>query len=263
MRKFFKVLFNTISLAAVIILNGLAATSSISDATVGSVSAKYDTLFAPAGYAFSIWGFIYLMLILFVGFQWYALFSKKFTEVIDRTAGFFILANIANASWLFLWLEEWIGASVIVMGILLLSLIILFLRHKMELTDPPVRVLAFVWWPIAIYLGWIITATVANVAAYLTIFWDGDPLSPQLWTIIMIIVATGIYAFLVFKRNSREAAAVGVWAFVAIAVRQWNLNSEIAITSVATAIILSAIILYHASQNIETYPHKKLQRGEW
>jgi hypothetical protein len=57
---------------------------------------KYNTLIAPTGYAFSIWGLIYLMLIMFVGYQWYSYYKLKQDAEIRQTGIWLSLANIAN-----------------------------------------------------------------------------------------------------------------------------------------------------------------------
>lgn len=255
MTRTFLVVLNTITFAAVILVNIISGYGDLSDNTVGEVSRKYNSLFAPAGYAFSIWGLIYLMLAGFIGFQWYALFSRKYSEIIDKTSWYFIMSNLANVLWLVCWLNELIGLSVILMFILLWSLIMLVLKHDMEIKDAALPVLVFTWWPISLYTGWIVTATVANIAAYLNIYWDGYPLSPQLWTIIMIIIAAIIYILLILKRNMREAAFAGIWALSAIAVRNWENENEIAYTALAAAIILFIYCAYEAYKNRHTLPY--------
>ena len=254
MNRKFLVIVNTLTLVAVIIINAMAGSGNIKDTTVGEVSDKYNSLFAPAGYAFSIWGLIYLGLILFEIFQWYTLFKKQNLEYIDKISGFFILSNVANFMWIILWLNEFIGLSVIMMCVLLLSLIAIVMRGDMELKKVSFPVLAFVYWPFTIYLGWIIVATVANVAAYLNISWNGEPLTPELWTIIMIVVAAIIYLLLIYKRNMREAAGVGIWALIAIAVRHWNEITVISYSALILALIILSAIILHAYKNRKHLP---------
>lgn len=230
----------------------MAGSGQLTGKTIGEISAKYDTLFTPAGYAFSIWGLIYLAVFAFTVFQWSALLRKTNSWVIDQTGIWFIVANLANIAWLFLWLNEALVWSLVAMLILLSALIAMMFRLKMETWDAPLRILAFVWWPWAIYLGWIVVATVANTAAVLTsLGWDGSPFSPQVWTIAVIAVAVAIYVLLIYFRNLRESAVVGVWALIAIAVRQGSANPEIATTAwVAATIILFAAVI-HGLRNLE------------
>ena len=253
---------NTLSLIFALVLNGLAGSGVFNGKSVGDISARYDTLIAPAGYAFAIWGIIYLLLILFVGYQWYAWLRNRDDTALKQTGYWFALGNIANGLWIFAWLNEYMGISVLLIFILLFSLIMLTLRLRLEIWDAPLRTIGFVWWPICIYLGWIVVASVANVAAYLvSLNWQGGFLSPSTWTVIMIAVATVIYLLLTFIRNMREAALVGIWAFIAIAVRQWSVHDEIVLAALAGAGILLIVVSWHGYKNRATSPFKKLSWG--
>lgn len=263
MSRLVLLLLNTISLVAVIIFNALAGSGNLGDYSMGELSAKYDTLITPAAYAFSIWGLIYIFLTAYVIFQWWANKKKKFDETIDQAGLYFLLSNVANITWLLLWLNEHIGLSIIAMAVLLFSLVQLVIKLDLEKWDAPVRVIVFVWWPIVIYLGWIIVASVTNVAAFLVYLqWDGFQISHELWTIIMLVIATIIYLWLTFSRNLRESAMVGVWAFIAIAIKQWEPNQNIAMIAITGAVILLIATMYHGFQNRSTAPDQKIKRGE-
>ena len=231
---------------------------------MGEVSAQYDTLFAPAGYAFAIWGLIYILLILFVGYQWFEWLKYKRDENLVKTGFWFTISNLANGFWIITWLSDYIGVSVILMLILLFALVVLTIQLRLEVWDAPVRIIAFVWWPICIYVGWIIVATVANIAAFLvSINWNGSLLPPETWTVVMVTAATFIYLLLIYFRNMREAAMVGVWALIAIAVRRWSDYHSIAIAATASAVILFLAVAVHGYINRNTSPFAKLKRGEW
>jgi uncharacterized membrane protein YhaH (DUF805 family) len=112
-------------------------------------------------------------------------------------------------------------------------------------------------------LGWIIVASVTNVAAFLVYLqWDGFQLSPEFWTIALLAVATTIYLLLIFKRNLRESATVGIWAFIAIVVKQWNDNQLIGIIAIVAAALLLIATMYHGYKNRSTSPDQKFKRGE-
>ena len=269
------VLFNTLTLICTVFLNYLSNTGFFGGKTIGEISEKYDTLFTPASYAFSIWGIIFLMLFAFVGFQVYILYKFKnsendydnseniFIETIHQTSFWFIIANLCNATWVYVWLNEYVALSVMVMFFLLLSLIQLTKNLLLEVWDAPVRIIAFVWWPIVIYLGWIMVASIANVSSFLvSIGWQGDPFFASTWTVLMIIVATGLYLGLITLRNLREAAMVGVWAMIAIAYRQWNAEPLIAYVALVCASLIFLAASYHGYKNQETSPLIKWKRGE-
>ena len=263
MKQKILLLSNTITLLFALVMNALAGSAVFNGTSVAEVSARYESLFTPAGYAFAIWGVIYLLLIAFVGFQWYSRIKLNQDENLNRTGFWFAISNLANGFWIAAWVSGYIGMSVVLMLVLLLSLIVLTIQLRLEIWDAPVRIIVFVWWPVCIYTGWIIVATVANISAFLvSINWNGGFLSPQIWTIILIAVATAIYLFLISTRNMREAAMTGVWALIAIAVKQWQENQSIVIAAIVAAAILFFAVSVHGYKNRNTSPFKKLKRGE-
>ena len=254
-----KLILNTLTFLGALWINYYAASGHLTGRTVGDISEKYETLFAPAAYAFSIWGFIYILLILFLAYQWYSYIKEKNKQLINRISVWFVFSNVANGVWIIFWLHEDIGLSVIMMLLLLISLIKIVQRLDLELWDAPLKIIFFVWWPITVYLGWVIIAMVANIATYFVVIgWGGDPFSEELWTIIMIAAATVIYVLLTQKRNMREASLVGIWAFIAIAVRHWETYEAIAYTSLLGTLVLLGTAGYHAYKNRSTSPVAKL-----
>ncbi len=259
MRKLILLILNSVTLIFALAMNYLAGTGKFG-ASVADISAMYQNPFTPAGYAFSIWGLIYILLIAFLIHQWYAAYRLGDKTELKQAGLWFSLANLANGMWIYAWTSNMIALSMIIMLILLLSLVILSLRMHLETWDAPLRIIVFVWWPLVIYLGWIITATVANATVWLvSIGWQGGPMTPSEWTIVLIIIATLIYAFLIYYRNMREAAAVGIWALVAIAVRHWSSQVDIAWTALGAAVLLFIYISWHGYMNRETSPMQKLK----
>ena len=258
------VILNTITLVIMLFANYAGNTGFFSSENVADISHKYDTLFAPAGYAFIIWGVLFLLAVGFVVYQWILLKRKDPRQYITRTGIWFAISNIANASWLYCWLNERIGLSVICILILLLSLVILTVKLRLELDDVAVRNIFFVWWPVTLYLGWIMVATIACIAAWLTsIGWNGIGIAGNVWTMILILIAAVLYLLLIQYRNMREAAAVGAWAFIAIAVRQWNIHNDIAWIALFSALILMIAGTMHLYKNRKYSIPLKLKRGEW
>lgn len=264
MKEFILLISNTLTLAAALFINYLAGSGSLNGKTIGEVSARYPTLITPADYAFSIWGFIYLLLIAFVAYQWVGWFRKRNEESLSRAGIWFSLANVANGLWVIAFVNEALGLSVLLIFLLLFALISLVIKLRLETWDAPLRIIAFVWWPICFYIGWIVLATVSNVAVYLkSAGWQGGVLAPEAWAIIMILIATLIYLFLTFTRNMREAALVGVWGLVAIASKQWGTHEGIVISALIAAGILFAAAAYHGQRNRDTSPFLKLKRKEF
>ncbi|WP_373057378.1 tryptophan-rich sensory protein [Zunongwangia sp. H14] len=255
-------ILNLISVIIAIFASYYTQAVELNGNTMQSLSEKYFNLFTPAGYAFSIWAIIYLALLAYCGFQLYRAFKNKDTEDILATGPWFAIANFCNAAWIFAWFYEATGLSVIIMLIILLSLIKIILNTNMERWDAPLTTIAFVWWPICFYSGWIAVATIANIAAYLSkIEWDGWFLNEVQWTIVMIAVATILNLAIIYTRNMREFALVGVWALVAIYVRHSAENESIAWAAIIGAVILFLAAGYHGYKNKETSPLAKMKKS--
>ncbi|MEX2594038.1 MAG: SMP-30/gluconolactonase/LRE family protein [Anditalea sp.] len=166
MKLLFLLLFNSLTFLGMLYVNYFFASGAGGQETVGEVSDKYPTLITPADYAFSIWGLIYLLLIGFLGFQWVKFMKRNTHESLEKAGIWFSLANIFNGLWIVVWINGWLGFSVLIIFLLLFSLIQLVIRLKLEIWDAPKRIIVFVWWPISIYIGWIIIATVTNVSCH-------------------------------------------------------------------------------------------------
>ncbi len=102
--------FSTLNLISVFIAVGINYYSQIykiNGNTVGSLSNEYKNLFTPAGYAFSIWGLIFISLFIFAGYQVYQTFIRKNTmDFISQSGYWFMIANLGNALWVIVWLNE-------------------------------------------------------------------------------------------------------------------------------------------------------------
>ena len=252
--------FNFLSVILVIFVNFLGQSGIINGKTVGEISDKYSNLFTPSGYAFSIWGLIFLSLLVFSGFMLYQAFSKnKYTDFIKKTSGWFMVANIATSLWVFAWLYEFVGLSVILMFLILVKLLKIIINNNMEKWDAPFPIIAFYWWPVCLFSGWISVASIANMASYLSkIGWDGAIFSEVEWTVIMIGVAVIINLLMIYLRNMREFALVGVWALFAIYIRHQGTEELIAKTALAGAILLFLNISYHGFINRKQTPFYRM-----
>ncbi len=251
---------NILALIGTIIINYLSNTGIFNGNTMATVSARYQNYFTPAGYAFAIWGLIYLGLLAFVIYQGRGLLKKTTDEwPVTEIGWWFVVSCVANSLWVFAWLYNYTGLSVIIMIILLISLIKIILKTRMELDDLPLKKIAFVWWPFCLYSGWITVALVADVAAWLTkINWNGFGISGVAWAIIMIIIAGIINLFITWKRNMREFALVGAWALIAIGVANWNTAQSVVNIAIVVASVLFISSGIHAYINRKTNPLKNL-----
>jgi len=250
---------NGVALIVTVIINYLSNTGVFNGNTMATMSARYPTLFTPAGYAFSIWIVIYLGLLGFVVYQGRTLRGNpEAGTVVAQVGWWFVLSCVANCAWVLAWLYDRTGLSVLIMIALLFCLLQIILRTDMELTDPPLRTIAAVWWPFCLYSGWITAALIANIFAWLTsIGWTGWGVPPAVWAIIMIGVAGTAYLFMTWRRNMREYAFTGVWALVAIAIADQHRSAAVTRVAVGMAAILFVSSSIHGYMNRSFSPWRK------
>jgi hypothetical protein len=250
---------NAIALVITVFINYYASAGLLSGTTVGEISAKYQSLFTPADYAFSIWGLIYLMLAGFVIYQGRGLFKQvENDDFILQIGWWFVITCIANSAWIVAWVYEFTGLSVLLIALLLLSLLKIVINTNMERWNAPFPKILLLWWPFCFYSGWVAVATIANISAWLTkLGWSGFGLGDSSWAVGMILIAGVINLLMIWRRNMREFALVGIWALAAIAVANWGVHQSVVITAIGVSVILFVAISIHGSQNIETSPYNK------
>jgi hypothetical protein len=227
---------NFLLFLAMVTVNGLANGLPINGVTTGQLSAMYPNLFVPAGITFSIWGLIYLLLLLMVVFQFYAAIKNDNTLLLPLKAQFVLGLNfLFNAVWIFLWHYKLVFLSLLLMLGLLASLIYLFLQIK-TLPQKPLYALA-VRIPVSIYFGWISVATIANVTALLvSLNWGAWGLSENIWTIVVMAVAAILALLMLHKYGCFMYALVIVWAYTGI------ITKRTAQTVVEKDIVLAAYL---------------------
>jgi benzodiazapine receptor len=238
---------NIVAFIFTVLVNGLAGSTTIIGGTnTAQISDNYPTLITPAGYVFSIWGVIYILLGVFIVFQ--ALPSEKGKNYQKRIGSLFVLSSLLNIAWLFLWQFEYLGLSVVLMFLLLATLIMIYLRLNIGKSEASLREKLAVHTPFSVYLGWITIASIANVAsALVSVNWDGFGISPGTWATLIMIVALLITMLVVATRKDVAYGLVIIWALVGIAVKHSE-NQNIVIIAETSAIIvvaaLAAIILF-------------------
>ncbi|MGV9171424.1 MAG: hypothetical protein ACOC44_04995 [Promethearchaeia archaeon] len=235
---------NILGLVGTLIINFLANALPINNKTTGELSDAYPNLFVPAGFVFSIWGVIYLLLILFVVFQARGLVKDETinTPYLSEIGVFFMLASVANIFWIFAWHYEQVGLSLVFMLLLLVSLLGIYVRLRIGQEKVPRKEKFFVHVPFSVYLGWISIATIANVTALLVdINWDRFGLSEVFWTDFVIIIAILLAALILYTRKDIGYAAVVVWASYGIFAKQLTNNIHVAVMALIAVIIVACL----------------------
>jgi len=232
---------NVLAFVLTVVVNSLAGSTTILGGKLTSeISDANPTLVTPAGYVFSIWGIIYVLLGIFVVFQ--ALPSQAGKDFHERIGWLFVLSSLLNIVWLFLWQYEYLSLSVVVMFLLLASLIAVYLRLNIGKSKVILREKLAVHVPFSVYLGWITIATIADVSVTLvSLNWDGFGISQETWAILVIVIALLITLLVVATRKDVAYGLVIIWALLGIAVKQSGNQNIVVLTEVSAVLIALAL----------------------
>ena len=253
-------ILNAAAFIGTVTVNALANALPINGYNTGELSDMYPNLFVPAGFTFSIWGVIYLLLGLFIVYQLIVSFRSPETpgtegrEGSERTeAGgflekigiFFIITSAANIGWVFAWHYTLVGISLLAMVVLLISLILIYLRLDVRKRPVPAAIKWCVFVPFSVYGGWITVATIANVTALLVnLGWNGFGISQPVWTIAVIVVGTLITLAVLFSKQDVYYALVVEWAFFGILIKRIQSEEEIYTSIIVAVAVCMGIILF-------------------
>ena len=215
--KLVNVLVTWIFLAAMIAANALANILPINQLNTGQISAFYPNYFVPAGFTFSIWGIIYLLLINYtISYTYFTVLSDKFPKVaayLSVINKWFWVTCFLNASWILAWHYLWIWTSVLIMLLFLSTLIYIFITGKKKQSSLNKTQSFLLYTPFLVYLGWISVATIANITALLVkIDWNGFGISPVTWSLLMMITATILAIYFIWGEKTASYSLVIMWA---------------------------------------------------
>ncbi len=230
---------NILGFLLVIAVNFLSNALPINGQSMPEISAKYPSPFTPAGFTFSIWGVIYLALLIFVVYQ--ALPAQRDNRAIAGISRLFQVNCVANAAWLFAWHYDLLTISLLIMLVLLGTLVLIYRSLLAERSGTAVGQYLAVHLPFSLYTGWITLATIANISALQTANgWDNVGLTAVSWTLLKIAAAGAIGATAVLRFRDPVFVLVVAWAAFGISAMQ---SDTPAVSGAATSLALLSLIL--------------------
>ncbi len=230
---------NLAAFMLVVVFNVLSNALPINGQTMPEISAKYPSLFTPAGFTFSIWGVIYLALLLFVIYQ--ALPSQRNNETIAGISRLFQINCVANASWIVAWHYDLLNISLLIMLVLLVTLIFIYRALLGAVEQASITQHLLLHLPFSLYTGWITLATIANISTVQTgNGWDNIGLTAVSWTLLKLALAGAIGATVVLRYGDVVFVLVVAWAAYGISAMQ---SATPAVSGGALTLSLLALLL--------------------
>jgi benzodiazapine receptor len=230
---------NIAAFICVVIVNGMANGIPLNGQNTGEVSAKYPSLFTPAGFTFSIWGLIYLSLTAFVVYQ--ALPAQRGNLTLSKIGPLFITNCVANAAWIFVWHYELLWASLLLMAVILLTLIQIYRTLLAAGPASSKSEWLFLRVPFSLYTGWITVASIANISCVqIAMGWDNAGFSAVDWTLLKLAIAGALGAAVILRLRDIPYVLVIAWAANGIASRQ--VETPEVVGAAATLSILAVLL---------------------
>ncbi|MEM4735500.1 MAG: tryptophan-rich sensory protein [Candidatus Thorarchaeota archaeon] len=237
---------NVIAVVATIVVNALANIVPFNGRYTGEIADYFFNYFTPAGYVFSIWGVIYVLLIAFMLFQVRA--SQREANYLRQIGPLYLIAAVANIVWLVMFHYSYGNDLLFVFTIipivgLLLTLIVIYNRLGVGRILVSRNERLAVQLPVSVYLGWISVATIANTASVLNVLVPGITLSAQhVTTGVMVLVALVLTFLMLYQRHDYAFGLVFAWASVGIGIKHSSIL-VISYTAIGAAVVAVLLIV--------------------
>ena len=210
---------NMVAFAITILLNVLSNALPINGQSMPEISARYASLFTPAGFTFSIWGVIYLALLAFV--IWQALPAQRTSRKVAGISPWFKVNCLANALWLVVWHYDLLVLSMLLMLVILVTLVRIYALLITDIETAPFAEHLVLYLPFSLYTGWVVVATIANASILQTAWgFDDAGMAAVDWTLVKLAVAGAIGATMLLRFRDIPFALVVAWGAFGISVMQ-------------------------------------------
>ncbi|RYG20334.1 MAG: hypothetical protein EON96_01225 [Caulobacteraceae bacterium] len=214
--------------------------------TAAEFAADSDATLRVAGYAFAIWGLIYLGLLIYAVRQ--VLPATGESELLTRLGWPSALAFLGIGLWIVAAALDWeIGTIVLIFGSLLVLLVPLLMNARTIRALPRAsRERWMVVWPLALLAGWLGIAAPVNLLTVLT--GNGDlpaVASPTVWALLAVVLVAAKALAVSWALRTPAFALPIAWGLLAVFVAEQERNGVLAVGAVAASglVLVGAVIL--------------------
>ena len=208
-----KAWINGLFLAATLVINTLGALGQINGLSQKEISDMFVTLITPSPSTFSIWGVIYSLLIISIIVMIVKKDDSYYKNAVNQISTLFRVSCILNIAWIvaFSYVQLELSVLFILGFVITLSLIC---QKLLKIQDSKRWLLPLSF---GIYTGWLLIATVVNIAAMLVkLKWNGFGIAAEIWAIIILIVAILLVVAVLSKIHNAAFPLPIAWAYFGI-----------------------------------------------
>lgn len=209
-------------------------------ASNGVISDRYPTLVVAAGYAFSIWGLIFLLDVLFGLWQ---LSSRRTGSVVAGIRLPAALGFALTALWMPVFSQQLFWLALLIIWSSLACLLACALRLSQE-RRPATGQRWLAWLPLSLHAGWLSLAAILNTAQVIVAYRLLPTDNMLGWSIALLVVATILLLALNQRMHGNLAyTAAATWALAAVYVKQSASDLPGAGTAAWLAVLMAVLLV--------------------
>ena len=223
--------------------------------TQAEFAADGNTTLRVAGYAFSIWGLIYLGILAYAIRQ--ALPQTGESPLLGRMGLPSAVAFFGIGFWIIMAALNLKAASVVVILASLLALLLPMLAsaRTIRVTGTMERDRWFLIWPLAALAGWLTVAAPLNLITVATAF-EALPaaLSPTGWAVLAVVATTLVGIGVTWALRTLAYPLPIAWGLVGAFVAEQEVKPVLAFTALAAAfalVVAGVIIVFGLRRGVE------------
>jgi hypothetical protein len=209
--------------------------------TNGAISDRYPTLLVAAGYAFSIWGLIFLLDLAYAA--WQATGRRRADATLGRVAPWAAAGFALTTVWMPLFsLEQFWLCLVVIFGAMMCLVRAAWLLSVDR--SPIAGQRLWAWLPLSLHAGWLSLAAFLNLAQVVVAYELLSTTRQLPWSLVLFALAA--LALLLLNQRMRGNvvyAAAALWALVAVYVKQSGHALDGAGTAAWVALAIAALLV--------------------
>ena len=184
--------------------------------TNGAISDRYPTLIVAAGYAFAIWGPIFLLDVMSGTWQ---LLDRAPDERLRRIRPWTAMGFLLTSAWMIVFSLQWFWLALAIIWASLACM--LFAAWQVSHTAHHSRSRWWQWLPLSLHAGWVSLAVLLNVAQVVVAFRLFSTVNMLPWTLVLFALAAILLLTMTVRlRGNPWYALAAVWGLVGVFAKQ-------------------------------------------
>ena len=218
----------------------------------GTISDSYPTLLVAAGYAFAIWGLIFLLDIIYAG--WQLTGERRDDPTLGHIAPWAAAGFALTTVWmpLFAMSQFWLCLLVIFAATACLIRCAMILSHD---RTPQEGQWMWAWLPLSMHAGWLSLAAFLNLAQVVVAYNLASTTQMLPWSLVIFALAALMLLMVNLRmRGNIDYVIAALWALIAVYVKQSGSDLAGAQTAAWVAVAIGVVLTLQTVMLRRKYP---------